>query len=273
MLAGAPGIFLAGELHYLWDENVRANHRCGCGQPFRDCPFWTAVGDHAFGGWKHVDVEEGLRRAAARTRHALLLAAPRLAPRFAREMSAYAALLSPVYQAIAASSDSQVIIDTSKLPSTGYLLRHVPGVDVKLIHLVRSPYGVVYSWQKTVARQDGRPGGGVPDTPPRTVATEWPAFNTLLDGLRLLSVPTSRLRYEASWPPPGGDRAVVGLPASAVNPRRTLSADHSLSGNQMKSQTRRITLRLDDQWRTGLPADTRRMVSAITAPVRWRYGY
>ena len=30
---------------------------CGCGKPFHACPFWTAVGERAFGGWSQVDVE------------------------------------------------------------------------------------------------------------------------------------------------------------------------------------------------------------------------
>ena len=35
----------------------------------------------------------------------------------------------------------------------------------------------------------------------------------------------------------------------------------------------RLTVRLDDAWRTELPAGSRRLVTALTAPLLARYGY
>jgi hypothetical protein len=34
-----------------------------------------------------------------------------------------------------------------------------------------------------------------------------------------------------------------------------------------------LTVRLDDAWRTELPTGSRRLVSALTAPLLARYGY
>ena len=41
-------------------NGVQLDSLCGCGEPFSQCPFWTAVGDRAFGGWSGFDVEPAL---------------------------------------------------------------------------------------------------------------------------------------------------------------------------------------------------------------------
>jgi hypothetical protein len=57
ILGSLPGFVAVGELYAIWSEGVVLNHRCGCGEPFGACPFWTAVGERAFGGWKTLDAE------------------------------------------------------------------------------------------------------------------------------------------------------------------------------------------------------------------------
>src|SRR6478609_10943334 len=45
-----------GEVMHMWERAVSRNERCGCGVEFRQCPFWSEVGDVAFGGWEGVPV-------------------------------------------------------------------------------------------------------------------------------------------------------------------------------------------------------------------------
>lgn len=61
-LAGLPGDILhnilgqidgfaaVGELRYIWGRAAIDNQLCGCGERFRNCPFWDEVMTHAFGG-------------------------------------------------------------------------------------------------------------------------------------------------------------------------------------------------------------------------------
>ncbi|MGH2812195.1 MAG: hypothetical protein ACRDI1_05730, partial [Actinomycetota bacterium] len=72
MLGQLPGFFAAGELKYVWDRGLLRNELCGCGSSFRECPFWTAVGTEAFGGWDALDAAEVSRLATAVDRHACL---------------------------------------------------------------------------------------------------------------------------------------------------------------------------------------------------------
>src|SRR4051812_48764894 len=57
MLGQVPGVWSTGELARVWDNGLRDNELCGCGEPFWECAFWREVGDAAFGGWHQVDVE------------------------------------------------------------------------------------------------------------------------------------------------------------------------------------------------------------------------
>ena len=41
LLGQAEGSFSVGEMRDLWLRGVLENRRCGCGEPFDSCPFWT----------------------------------------------------------------------------------------------------------------------------------------------------------------------------------------------------------------------------------------
>jgi hypothetical protein len=56
---------LVGEIGYPRDKGLIENVECGCGVAFRSCPFWTMVGDAAFGGWDRVDPPEAVRLRGA----------------------------------------------------------------------------------------------------------------------------------------------------------------------------------------------------------------
>src|SRR5207244_1463546 len=59
-----PGVFAAGELRDVWLRGIIEDRLCGCGNTFRTCETWRAIGEAAFGGWEALDVEEvaSLRR-------------------------------------------------------------------------------------------------------------------------------------------------------------------------------------------------------------------
>jgi Sulfotransferase family len=284
VLGAVPGFVTVGELCYLWDQGVVMDRMCGCGKPFSECEFWTAVGARAFGGWDQVDARRllTLRKAVERVRYTPLLSAPGVAPDYARKLREYAAAMSTVYASVRDVSGADVVVDTSKYPSSAYLLRHVPDVELKLVHLVRSVYGVCYSWSKTVARPD-RDGKPMPKYPPARTAAEWSAFNFLLDALRLRGVPTRLVHYEdfvaspraeltkivrfLGKEPSAADLAFVG--ESSVD----LPRDHSVAGNPMRFRTGAEKLTLDEAWRTKLDPRTRRLIGVVSGPAILRYGY
>jgi hypothetical protein len=53
------------------------------------------------------------------------------------------------FEAIQEVTGAQAIIDISKVPGYGILLRMLPNIDFYLLHLVRDPRATGYSWQRT----------------------------------------------------------------------------------------------------------------------------
>ena len=145
VLGQVDGFFTAGELRYVWDRGVKGNWLCGCGKPFRGCPFWNTVFREAYGGMDEVSPE-----AMCRYRHPLLRAKHRLLGSIsnAGEDSGIRTL-GDLYDAIARVIGCDVVIDSSKWASYGHTLGSIPSVKLYVVHLVRDPRAVAFSWMRT----------------------------------------------------------------------------------------------------------------------------
>jgi len=292
VVARASGFCAVGELVFLWERGLRRGERCGCGEPFGGCPFWTLVGKEAFGGWDAIDLDEvqALQAQVDRHRHLPAMLAPRLVPGYQRRLARYAAILQRVYQAVSTVSGSSVVIDSSKDASHAYLLRHVPGVDLRLVHLVRRSHGVAYSWTKKVRKPEVTDSEAYMDRQPAGItALYWMNDNLLLDLLRLLRVPSHRLRYESLVARPREHaRAIVRHAGSAPDTPDApdipglgfigdghvdLTVDHTVAGNPVRFSQGRLDLRADEEWSRAMPRRQRLAVTAATWPLLLRYGY
>lgn len=284
VLDRVPGFVSAGELCNLWNQGVINNRPCGCGRAFDECPFWRGVGQEAFGGWQDVDstAVNAQRLRVERVRHLPFLVAPRLNSGYARDLSEFGAITARVYRAVSTVSGGAIVVDNSKKPSSAFLLRHLGEIDLRVLHLVRSPYGVSYSWAKNVARPDMGQEAML-RLPVGSSARRWLAFNAAFEALARMGVPTTRLRYEDFVAAPrqrleevlsflGESRPPEDL--SFVDDQGAeLSWDHSVWGNPMRMRVGREPIRLDEAWREQMTARDRRLVTALTGPGLLRYGY
>ncbi|MBV9412189.1 MAG: sulfotransferase, partial [Acidimicrobiia bacterium] len=129
ILDRADGVFAAGELRYVWQRGVVEDRLCGCGETFSECPFWNEVMDRAFGGSGGVDAHQILEHQRVLTR---LRQVPRILTTGGRPASAeYLRNLSRLYGAVADVSGCELVVDSSKLPSYGFVLGQVPDLDVR----------------------------------------------------------------------------------------------------------------------------------------------
>lgn len=285
MLGQVPGMVSAGELVHLWRRGVTDDERCGCGERFSACPFWGRVGELAFGGWDTLSGEQmcALQASVDRTRFLPYLLQPALSRSYAGRLTRFADLLSRLYPAIAEVAGAQVVVDSSKHASYAYLLRRVPTVDLRVLQVVRRVEGVAYSWSKTVERPEVDGEQTMPIVSPVRVGLRWTAQNTLFDVLgRRLGVPTALVRYEDMVRDPRAAVAaaleLTGLVGAAGldfvgDNWVTLGVSHTVAGNPMRFRTGRLELRADEEWRERMESSHRRTVSALTWPVRGRYGY
>jgi hypothetical protein len=283
VLGEVSGYQSLGEVVHLWQRGLIDNEMCGSGEPFHESGFWAEVGEVAFGGWDRVDPTEvlALQRAVDRTRYVPLLAWPQLRPGFLTHIDGYAAILSRVYRAAAEVSGARVLIDSSKHVSSATFLRHVPGVDPRIVHLVRDARGVAYSWGKVKPRPEAGDEAVMARSSPAQAAGWYMAQNLLVEATRSQHVPRIRVRYEDfTADPEGVVRRVLALTGDQGVPLRhldghqvTLGPNPNVGGNPMKLEAGPITIAQDDAWRQAMPERDQRLVTVLTAPLLLAYGY
>ena len=284
--ATAPSFVSLGELVHLWERGARLDQPCGCGEPFSGCPFWTAVGERAFGGWEQLDIDQvlGWQRDADRNRFVPLLLVPRLGSRrFRAALASFTSVLERLYGAIddevaERTGARRVLVDASKHPSYLFVLRRLRGHRVRLLHVVRDPRGVAHSWAKVVERPEAA-GEDMERLDTAHAIARWTSHNLLFQLAAATGVRRRRLRYEAFATDPDelGRRLAaltedlrVEVPRFADHTAH-LGTDHTVSGNPMRFRTGAVVIRPDDAWRREMPARTRRIVTVLTAPLRLAY--
>jgi Sulfotransferase domain len=289
LLGELPGVCSVGEVVHLWQRGIAEAEQCGCGEPLPDCPFWRKVGEIAFGGWAQVDVRRvaELRHAFDRNRYIPLLAGPALYPSFRRGVNEYTDYYARIYAAIADASGCPVVVDSSKHASLAFCLRRRAELDLRVIHVVRDSRAVAFSWTRRVVRPESVSDPFMLTYSPAKTAWLWNVQNSALQLLAKEGVPTLRVRYEdlVTAPSPtlarladfagvaAGSAEMDFLGSDASTNWAELGAAHTASGNPMRFTTGKIAIRMDDRWRTAMPAAQRRRVTAMTLPLLARYGY
>ncbi|WP_028644873.1 sulfotransferase [Nocardioides sp. URHA0020] len=280
-LAEVDGVTALGEVMHLWDRGLVRGELCGCGAPFRDCPFWHEVGELAFGGWDHVDAARMAHLKARVDRATRVPAVASGRPRsLAAEVREYADHYVRLYRA-ASELTGGVVVDSSKQVSLAWCLQTRPEIDLRVVHCVRDSRGVAYSWSKDVARPEAvsEEYGRMPRYSAPAVSALWLLHNAEIEALRR-RVPVQRLRYEDFVADPARvtrdvlELAEVDAPVDHVGADTILlGSSHSCAGNPMRFRTGAVPVRADEAWRASAPHRQRRAVTALTAPLLARYGY
>src|SRR4051794_28848772 len=180
MLHQIPGHVGVGELFYLWRNGVLNDNLCACGERFLSCPFWTRVGDAAYGGWSEAEARRimQLQDRVDVTAAIPLLIASRRPRSFQADLEAYGDTLTRLYDAILHVSGGEVVVDSSKRPSMAFALRAMDRVSLSVVHVVRDPRGVAFSFQKHVALPEGAAlKQQMPQSRTRKVARRWVTVN------------------------------------------------------------------------------------------------
>lgn len=291
LLGEHPSMTFVGELRDLWHRGVAENRLCGCSDPFDRCRFWSAVAQRASGGWDSIPVEQ-MQRLRDRADK------PWWTPFYRRghvpgpvrdDVATYVDILTRVTRAMQAEvGPDGWIVDSSKIPSFAWLLSQVPGIDLRVVHLVRDARGSVYSWQKSVRRtdatdtsDDGEDAPMMLQYSPVSASARYVVYNHQAEGLAAATPHYVRTRYEdlVAAPRRELDRIAerLDLPGWEAGQLRDdeikLGPSHSVVGNPMRMHTGWMPLRPDTAWRTEMDAASRRFVRAATGTTLRRYGY
>lgn len=283
-LGQVEGFFASGELNRLWDYGLRDNGLCACGFRVKECPVWGNILEEAFGNLNQIDLETMIayRDHISRTRNLpnwILSAGKRVNSYLDKD---FLYVLSNLYQAIQKVTNCDVIIDSSKFPIYGNILDLLPSLQVKVLHLIRDPRAVSFSWQRRKV---------IPDSQRLfryRSATQSSAFWLVWNkGTELLWRHAKdrymRVLYEEFVSQPA---QVVGNIVLYLRPGECLPVipfqddgeldiknSHSICGNPVRFQKGRIKLEGDYEWLSRLRPRDRWLVTMMTLPLLRRYGY
>jgi hypothetical protein len=277
------GFCSAGELHFIWERSFVENQLCGCGLPFHQCAFWRDVSCRAFDAEPALFDGDRARRLKASLDRKRELPRLLLGGRLHRRETAfldYGTLLRRLYGAILDVSGQQVVVDSSKDPRHGLILSRLEGFEVHVVHLVRDPRAVAFSWRRTRRRPEIHwTSQNMPIEPVSRTAARWTTHNALVELLARSAASYHRVRYEDLALSP--DHTVSSIlephawsaPPSARDVSVGLAAAHTVAGNPMRFANGSLRIELDDEWRTAMPVRDRVSVAAATWPLLARYGY
>jgi hypothetical protein len=279
VLGLADGYCYVGEVRDVWSDGLADNHACGCGRPFRDCPFWTEVFRRAFGGFDTPQVEEATRLFAA------MYAPPATFELFrlvlspgasGNDIAKYTSILAKLYRAIADVSGCRTIVDSSKALRYGALLARTPGLRTRWVNVIRDPRGIVHSRTRRAKFRDGS------DKPVEEgeggyrlirIITKWVARNGLCrrimrrqGGVRVIYEDFVRDQTPLLTAIAGPDQVekvtailATGIPDTIVQ--------HQVAGNWVRG----LKISPKESWRSELPDGVSRLTAFLSAP--WRKSY
>lgn len=276
MLGQHHEVMGAGELFRLAGPAWEGGEFCSCGSALPECEVWRAVVER----WKEIcgaDVLRDYPRLQERCEGRFSLPAGHAV------LERYAVVSRTLFESIAEVTGRSVVVDSSKLPARAAALARVPGIDLRLVHLVRDGRGVAWSLRRRLAR-DPRAGLQAEKRQRSALRTGlmWMLANLATERIarRLGPERAVRLRYETLVAEPAESLARMGAVAgldiagmgAVLAQGRPLTPGHVMAGNRLRMADR-LTLRVDSEWQRLLPAGQRRLIEGLCGPLMRRYGY
>jgi hypothetical protein len=278
-----PGFVGVGEVRTYW-RAMREPRRCRCGALVSECEFWSEVGAWAERHHGPLDVD---RARFLQQSHVRSLPLPLARLLWAKESASsegaeYARLMARLYTAIGAVGGADVVVDSSKGPHDAYAISKFTDLDLFVIHLVRDPRGVAYSWSRRAWHPD-KPGGHFERLRASEVAIRWVTRNAITEILlaRRLGPRYMRVRYEDFVADPDETIGRISAMCGARRQRLPVSdaeipsgrRNHSVGGNPGQLTTGPVRIRPDHEWRERMGRRPMLAATIGAAPLLRRYGY
>ena len=265
----------------VWAQGFAENRLCSCGQHFSTCVFWrdvVRVAPASFDGGR-ADATRRYYEHALRSWHMWkLFTAHRRREVLVEAPFWYESAVGEVYDALATVAKNRIVVDSSKNPTYLWLLANAPGIRLHVVHCVRDPRAVAFSWQRRLHDPGEGPGGYMNIISPGRSAGLWDLWNTATVVVcRALEIPRHLIRYEDLVQAP--EQVVSDLVMSLDLPAFSLARDqtsahatsHLISGNPMRFGEFRV--RYDDEWHRSLSTRDQLIVTLATLPLLRRFGY
>jgi hypothetical protein len=247
LLTASAEVVACGEVATVVRRGSHTKRNCTCGRKAKQCPVWQFLDPRASAvriDWRHVDLSLALLKRFS-NRYTLMI------------------------------DSSKTSWDAAGAP---FSLQHRLGRDFYFVHIVRDPRAVCWS----AIRRSNRRASGITNHVLRSAWTTlgWWAANLTCEAFRRLHPKQYlRIHYEDLARSPRSELQRL-FERMSLGPEMDITAPggndnrHQLYGNRMRHQ--QVTLAdvaEDASWKAEMPATDRRIVSCLSWPLRWRYGY
>ncbi len=200
-----------------------------------------------------------------------------------KQLAPYVLHTKRLFNAMLSCSGKQIIVDSSKLPGRAMALAQIPGVDMRVIHVVRDGRGVAWSLLKAYDR-DVKSGlqKAIKPKPVFRTALRWSIVNLAVEYLsrKLGPQKVMRVRYEDFASNPAAtmqqigaflelDLSQIGL---SLQNGEAIEPGHQVAGSRLRMNAS-IALTKDESWRTRMPAGQQLSFQRLGGWMLRRYGY
>lgn len=273
ILGNHSGFLSLGELNNAMDA-WHKKETCSCGLPLRECKVWKNVGNIFFGndsGDEHYKIaryQNDIERQVSILKHILGL----------YDLSViyeYNSYIYRIFRLLKESSSAKAIIDSSKSVGRALTLLKNAKIDVQIIHLVRDPRGVYFSFQKKNLI--------TPTMNIWSLILYWNSVNLLasLIGLRFGHKKVLRVRYEdlISKTDKTIDNITDFINEDLSDVKRKLKNEepmemgHLASGNRIRKQKIPLKLQPDFKWIKRVKLHQQIIIDTFCLPLMIAYRY
>ena len=293
VLSGAPAVLGAGELRWLWGRDLPQQRVCGCGQRPAACEVWSPVVEETVGlppedqrpellDRELRDLVAAQARVGAASYRWRLLTSPGAGRPVPPDQRLVTEATVATIRALARRTGARVVVDASKRPQEAAVLAASEEFDHYVVHIVRDPRAVVYSWRraKPLPAATGKTAMGTRSQ--RRTLMRW-LENAMGAEVLRRRVPADRwlfLRYEDFAAQPRRTVArvleLVGEPSEGLftgEDTVLLGPNHTLSGNPNRFETGTVRISPDSEWSRHMSRTDQAVIQAATLPFLLRYGY
>ena len=280
LIGAYPGTFSCGELGNLLQSTDSADEHCACGELARQCLFWNEV----MREWSTMVPgfsQDEYRMLQHRYERLRSLFRPFNELSFgSRKFARYGEYTLALFRAISGLSGAGVIVDSSKSPARALALSRVPGLDLRMLHLVRDVRGVAYSLRIPYReRPTEGPFANVKRRSNLRFVATWALVNYFCEHVRAkLTHPILFIRYEDYTTSP--DMVLAGVANLLGVPRidyqagsgHLLEQGHQIAGNVIRMGPVQKIIP-DENWRSYFGSVMQKGMYILVLPLMLRYRY
>jgi len=283
LLGQLEGAFFAGELNRVWHPRERTAGLCSCGKKESECEVWSAIFKDAFGGIEQVDIDKirKLRDKYTMSRNFPFIFVEFYRKKVMDEIQDFINYTRSLYSSIVKITNCSIIIDSSKSPLYAHLLQDILDVDFYVLHLVRDPRAVVFSWQRRKVSPSVQGEILMPRLPLHHSALWWSVWNGIASLLGKYYFKNYKLiRYEdlcnnllykileiANFFNYDGEFDFI------TDSKVYLKKLHVLRGNPDRFKTGLVDVFVDEQWKVNMKRSDKLIATFLSFPLAYFYGY